>query len=124
MATIALGLVSRSSIFELPMFIATYAGDTLWALLVFWLLRLLKPSGSTYTSAALALLFSFIIEFSQLYHAQWIDDIRMTVPGSLVLGSGFLLSDLVCYSVGIIAGLAFDLNVLMRHCRTLPTLRL
>jgi hypothetical protein len=42
-----------------------------------------------------------LVEISQLYHAPWIDSIRQTTPGGLVLGFGFLWTDLVCYSVGI-----------------------
>lgn len=33
--------------------------------------------------------FLFVIEFSQLYHAEWIDQIRDTSLGGLVLGYGF-----------------------------------
>ena len=34
------------------------------------------------------------VEESQLYHASWIDSIRGTTLGALVLGHGFLWSDL------------------------------
>ncbi len=55
-----------------------------------------------------ALSFAYLIEVSQLYQANWIVAIRNTTLGSLVLGHGFLWSDLVCYTVGI--GLAFLLD--------------
>jgi hypothetical protein len=45
-----------------------------------------------------------MVEISQLYHAPWIDSIRQTALGGLVLGFGFLWTDLVCYSVGIFIG--------------------
>jgi hypothetical protein len=38
---------------------------------------------------------------SQLHHAPWIDAIRNTRPGALVLGYGFLWSDLACYVAGV-----------------------
>ena len=41
---------------------------------------------------------------SQLYHAPWIDAIRDTLPGALVLGYGFLWSDLACYAAGVALG--------------------
>ena len=44
------------------------------------------------------------IEISQLYQAPWIDATRATRLGGLVLGHGFLWSDMVCYSVGIGVG--------------------
>ncbi len=44
-------------------------------------------------------------------HAPWIDGIRNTTLGGLVLGFGFLLSDLVCYLVGIAAGAFAELTM-------------
>lgn len=84
--TIALGLASRSQAFTLPIFVVTYAGDTLWALMVYWGMRALLPYQSIYRTIALALLFSFAIEFLQLYQAPWINSIRSTTLGALVLG--------------------------------------
>lgn len=113
---IGLGLGSRSGSPLLPKFIATYAGDTLWALLVFLLLGFLMPSRSTAKVAAIALLFSFSIEVSQLYHTPWIDAIRQTRLGGLVLGHRFLWSDLLSYSIGIMMGMMGEVMVQ----RTLP----
>jgi len=109
-----LGLTSRVSFITLPEFLNTYAGDTLWALMVFWLFRTLQPSASLLQSFILAICFSFSIEFSQFYHAPWIDNIRSTQLGGLVLGFGFKLSDLLCYSIGI--GVGYILNKGMFNC--------
>lgn len=54
------------------------------------------------------LLFCFAIEFSQLYKAPWINELRHTLFGRLVLGEGFLWSDLLCYVVGIGIGILVD----------------
>lgn len=59
------------------------------------------PRASTLTLALLALTFSWSVEFSQLYHAQWIDAVRATIPGRLVLGSTFNWPDLAAYALGI-----------------------
>ncbi|MGB0387440.1 MAG: DUF2809 domain-containing protein [Ardenticatenaceae bacterium] len=101
---IGLGLASRSFPAMLPDFIATYAGDTLWALLAFLLIGFLLPSQSTARVGIMALLFASFIEVSQLYQAPWINTIRQTRLGGLVLGYGFLWSDLLCYAVGIAIG--------------------
>ena len=53
-------------------------------------------------ACVLALVFSYLIEISQLYHAPWIDAIRSTALGGLVLGFGFLWSDILCYTVGVL----------------------
>ncbi len=96
-----LGIGSRQHAEHLPGFVAAYAGDTLWALVAFLGIGLLLPRASTWAVAVLALSFSAAIELSQLYHAPWIDSIRHTTLGGLVLGYGFLWGDLACYAVGV-----------------------
>jgi Protein of unknown function (DUF2809) len=105
---IALGLGSRRFGQSLPRFVATYAGDTFWALVAFLGIGLILPSISTWRVAVLAMSFSVMIEVSQLYHAPWIDSIRRTTLGALVLGHGFLWSDLACYAVGIGLGVLIE----------------
>jgi hypothetical protein len=48
----------------------------------------------------LAMTFSVLIELSQLYDVPWIDSIRHTPLGGLVLGFGFFWSDFTCYALG------------------------
>ena len=101
---IAAGLGSRVFGRPLPAVIATYAGDTLYATMAFVGLGILAPRWSTARLAVTALACSYAIEVSQLYHAPWIDAIRGTLPGALILGYGFLWSDLACYTVGVALG--------------------
>jgi hypothetical protein len=101
---IMLGLASRRFGASLPPFLAAYSGDTLWALLVFALTGLLAPRAPIGRRAVASLAFAFAIECSQLFHAEWIDAIRATTLGALVLGHGFLWSDLACYTVGVATG--------------------
>ena len=92
----------------MPAFLARYAGDALWATLVFWILAIVRP-GATETMLALAALgIAVSVEVSQLYHAPWIDAIRATTPGALVLGQGFRWSDLACYVVGVLLAWGVD----------------
>jgi hypothetical protein len=58
--------------------------------------------------ATISLAIAFAVEASQAYHAAWIDSIRSTALGGLVLGSGFLWSDLVCYAAGISIAAGLD----------------
>jgi hypothetical protein len=104
----ALGIGSRRYARHLPAFVAAYTGDTLWALAAFLGLGLVLPRASTLRVALLALTFSVVIEVSQLYHAPWIDSIRHTTVGGLVLGFGFVWSDLVCYAVGVGLGVVLE----------------
>ncbi|MFF2175911.1 DUF2809 domain-containing protein [Lysinibacillus sp. NPDC058147] len=106
--TIFLGLASRKWSLLLPSFVAQNAGDMLWAMMVYFGFRLLLVRKSTFTAMWLSFLFSFSIEFSQLYQEDWINQIRGTTLGALILGKGFLVVDLVRYTVGIIIATILD----------------
>jgi hypothetical protein len=101
---IALGLASRRFGHALPDFVARYAGDTLWALLIYLAVGFLFPRWTPGKVFTIALLFCFADETGQLYHASWIDSLRHTRLGGLILGYGFLWSDLACYTVGVALG--------------------
>lgn len=100
----AAGLLWRSRFLSMPPFMTKYGGDALWALLVFFGFGLVFSKASTLRLAAAALAFAWAVEFSQLYHAPWIDSIRSTRPGALVLGSTFNWPDLPAYVFGIALG--------------------
>lgn len=102
---VACGLASRSSLATFfPGFFSSYAGDTLWALMVYLLIGWLLPRMAPGKVALAALAFAFSIELSQLYQDDWINHIRANPLAALVLGSGFLWSDLACYTAGILIG--------------------
>jgi len=101
LAVVAAGLLWRADFMPLPPWLSKYGGDALWALMVFLGFGFLLPRTSTLIIALLALTFSWGVEFSQLYHAPWIDAIRATLPGRLVLGNTFNWPDLPAYAVGI-----------------------
>lgn len=109
--TIMLGLSSRQFSGYLPKAINLYLGDALWALMVFFIFCFIFRSKGTGWLAAVALLFAFGIEISQLYHAPWIDAIRQTRLGGLVLGYGFLWRDLVAYTIGSAVGAVIDRQI-------------
>ena len=88
----------------MPAFLAEYSGDALWALMLFLLVSTLLAGRPVLVRTAISLALAFLVEISQLYHAPWIDSIRQTTLRGLVLGFGFLWTDLVCYSVGIATG--------------------
>jgi hypothetical protein len=100
----ALALGSRRYGVMLPRFITLYAGDTLWALMFFLLIGFVAVRWSSRRVAVITLLLACAGEISQLYHAPWIDDIRNTWLGGIILGYGFLWSDLVCDTVGVFLG--------------------
>ncbi|MFT7676313.1 MAG: glycopeptide antibiotics resistance protein [Planctomycetota bacterium] len=118
LATTVSGLASRKFDEELPEVIATYAGDVLWAIALYWFLSLLLERRPITLIATSALLTSFAVECSQLYQAPWIDGLRGTVLGGLLLGHGFLWSDLLCYTLGIVIAATVDAAWLSRPARS------
>ncbi|MED0905711.1 DUF2809 domain-containing protein [Bacillus nitratireducens] len=102
---IMLGLSSRKFAFALPDLLNEYLGDALWALMIFTGFGFLFPKIEMKKLAFISLIFCYGIEISQLYHAEWIDSIRATTLGGLVLGYGFLWSDLVAYTIGVGIGM-------------------
>jgi hypothetical protein len=106
--TIALGLASRLYRDRLPFVIAEYAGDTLWATAVFFLLRLVRPAAFGLTLAAVALAIAFAVEFSQLAHPRWLDAFRQLPGVALVLGYDFVATDLACYTAGAVLAWTID----------------
>ena len=103
-----MGLGSRRFASRLPGFVADYTGDTLWATAAFLGIGLVLPRASTRRVAVLALLVSLAVEVGQLYHAPWIDSIRRTTLGGLVLGYDFVWSDLACYAAGVGVGVLIE----------------
>ena len=118
---IACGLGTRRLRAWLPPEFAGYLGDALWALMVFLLIGLLRPDLALRRVVAGALVFSFAIEFSQLYHAPWIDGIRATWLGGLALGHDFDANDLACYTLGIGVGAACERWLRRRSAADTPS---
>ncbi|MTH54576.1 DUF2809 domain-containing protein [Bacillus mangrovi] len=100
---IGLGLLSRRLSFWLPDGVNTYLGDALWAAMIFTGFAFLFNRRNTAVIAAAAGLYCILTECSQLYQAAWINEVRETTAGGLVLGYGFLWSDLIAYAMGITA---------------------
>lgn len=118
LAIILAGLVLRSGWLALPGPIIKYGGDALWALMWFVGLGCVRPQVVTRHKALAALAVCWGVECSQLYHAPWIDAIRTTLPGRLVLGSTFNPPDFAAYLVGIWFGAWVEWRVAIRRTST------
>ena len=116
---VALGLASRRYPGLFPAFLGKYPGDTLWALMVFCGLGFLNPDCSTARLAFYALLISYADELSQLYQATWINQIRGTSIGHLILGSTFSWLDMLAYTVGAAIGVICKSAVERLGCRSM-----
>jgi len=105
---ILLGLSSRKYAGYLPEYINTYLGDALWAVMIYLFTAVLLHDRKPLQIALVGLLVCYLIEISQLYHAPWIDAVRNNRLGGLVLGFGFLWTDIIAYTMGIGVILAIE----------------
>ncbi|MGC9397185.1 MAG: DUF2809 domain-containing protein [Anaerolineae bacterium] len=104
LAITAFGLPARIIQDRLPTWYVQYFGDYLWAMLLFFVFALILQSMSTFKVAVVTLLFTYSIEVSQLFHPPWLETLRSIKVFALILGYGFLWSDIVAYTLGISTG--------------------
>ena len=83
------GMASRRYRGQLPAFLAEYAGDTLWALMLFLLVSTLLAGRPILTRAAGSLAYALLVEISPIYcieldllsdHQQLRDKLRQAAP--------------------------------------------
>ena len=112
--TIATGLLVRMNKQWFPDIANLYLGDILYAFMMFYIVSFFALQKSGRTRALIALAICYCIEVFQLYQSDWINVIRQTIPGKLVLGSGFLWSDLLAYFIGVAAAFFVDTFVISK----------
>ena len=76
------------------------------AYVVFWicLAGFVGPKLSAFRAAVCVLAATCTLEFLQQWHPVWLEAMRRTLPGRLVLGTTFEWSDLPPYFVGALLG--------------------
>jgi hypothetical protein len=100
--TIAAGLATRSTLFNMSPVFGKYPGDCLWAAMVFWGVGMSFPALSTFRTAGLAVLICFVVETMKLLPWDWLNSIRQTTLGHLMIGRAFTWQNYIAYSVGVI----------------------
>lgn len=115
MAITAFGLPARLIQDRLPEWYTLYFGDYLWAMLLFFIFALTFRSMNTFKVAMIALVFTCLIEISQLFHPLWLEDLRSIKLFALVLGYGFLWSDIAAYTLGIFTGALVERFLLQQN---------
>ena len=108
MLTIGAGLALVSVRRALPAAGADALGDALWAAMMFWWVSAGWPASRTGLRALAALVIAWGVEASQLVHPAWLDAIRATRLGQLVLGTDFDARDLVAYAAGVAVAALLD----------------
>jgi hypothetical protein len=103
---IGFGLFSRSRF--IPDLIYPYLGDLLYCLMFYFIIGFLFPKIKSVNVLLYCVAICFVIEVSQLIKVDWLNEIRNTTLGKLTLGSGFLWSDLVSYTLGGLVGFVLE----------------
>lgn len=106
--TLFFALYLRSIWQYLPFFINIWIGDFLWAMMLFWCCRIVVLQIDGKKLALWLIIFCWLIEASQTIHTPSLDAFRNTTFGGLLLGHGFLWSDIITYTIGIICAYFID----------------
>ena len=94
---IGCGLLSRT-ISVVPLFV----GDMLYAMMMVAIMRWIFIFNPLWKICLWSLMLCFAIECSQLLSYDWLLQLRSTRLGALVLGRGFLWSDIAAYAGGVL----------------------
>lgn len=106
--TIPLGLGSRMRGLPMPGLVRTYGGDVLSATCIFFGLRYVAHRRTLAQCAAMGFIICVLIELQQLYTGAWLVHLRDDTPLGILVGHGFLWSDIACYAVGTAIGAAIS----------------
>nr|WP_245515380.1 DUF2809 domain-containing protein [Rhizobium deserti] len=88
--------------------VVKYGGSVLWGTMVYLLLATLLVDRRKSIIASLAAVAAIAVELLRLYHTPWLDDFRMTTPGTLLLGRVFSVFNIIAYLAGIAAAWQID----------------
>ena len=98
-----------------PAIVRTYGGDVLSATCIFFGARFAIVRARISAVAAAAFVVCVLIELQQLIRARWLVRLRDDTPLGIVLGHGFLWSDIAAYAVGVALGAMIALPVERPH---------
>ncbi len=106
---VAAGLASRSAAAAaLSGRLTAHAGDALWAANLYFALALLRPAARPARLFLACVALCGAVEASQLLRVEWLDALRSTRLGALLLGRGFLAVDLLRYAAGAVLATGLD----------------
>lgn len=97
---IILGLLSR----ELSNYLPKWIGSILWGTMVFFIMGFILRDKTTQYTVIIAIAFSIGVEVAKLYHTPWMDAVRYTTIGGLILGHVFSWNNILLYITGIAIG--------------------
>jgi Protein of unknown function (DUF2809) len=106
--TVPLGLATRMNSVPMPDLVRDYGGDVLSATCIYFGVRFILETRNLWHCGAIAFVICVLIELQQLITWKPLLRLREDTPMDILLGHGFLWSDLVCYAVGVALGLGIS----------------
>ena len=103
LGTIVAGLAWHLGVRGAPPLLHDLLGDALWGMMMVWWMGVAAPRLPLRTRGLAAMAVCVAVELSQAYRTPLLDAIRATVPGHLVLGSGYDPRDFLAYAIGVAA---------------------
>ena len=106
--TIPLGFATRMRSWPMPGLVRDYGGDVLSATCIYFGVRFVCHTFKLWHCGAIAYTICVLIELQQLIMWAPLLRLREDTPLDILLGHGFLWSDLVCYAAGVALGLGIS----------------
>jgi Protein of unknown function (DUF2809) len=106
--TVPLGFVTRMTSLPMPALVRDFGGDVLSATCIYFGVRFILETRNLWQCGAISFIVCVLIELQQLITWEPLLRLREDTPMDILLGHGFLWSDLVCYAVGVLMGLAIS----------------
>jgi len=99
-----LALTTRTHKAWFPELVVNYGGDIIWAGMFVFFVRIFFPKTPLWKIALINYILGILDELSQLNQGPFMLYLRSFTLGRLMLGVGFLWSDIVCYGIGTLIG--------------------
>lgn len=92
----------------LPILFVKYGGSLLWGAMVYLLVALVAGPMARWAIMCIAMVIAVCVESFRLYHAPWLDALRLTLAGALLMGRVFSPWNILYYGGGVLLGAAID----------------
>ena len=92
----------------IPASIVKYGGSILWGAMVFFLVAIARPRFSRWPAAAISAVIAVGVEVFRIFHTPWLDEFRLTLAGTLLLGRIFSVWNILAYGAGILLAVGLD----------------
>lgn len=105
---ILIGLMLKFLDLNMHPLVNDYGADFLWAMMIYFMVAILLKSTRSRNIFIISILICFSLEFLQLYETKELLELKKNPIIKLVLGTTFLLSDLIVYFIGNVIAIIIE----------------